>query len=169
MKDLIKLGKIVRPHGVRGEVKVLSDFDDSMLNLKLKNVFIDNQQFNVKSIKFMSESIVLKLDGVESMNDAENFRNKDVFISHNDLNELSDDEYYVDDLIGCEVVLEDGKKVGKLADVNNYGATDILVIKDGTEEILCPLIEGLLVDVDFNSNKIVLNKKKFLEVTVYAD
>ena len=169
MKELVKLGKIVRPHGVRGEVKIMSDFDDTMLSSKLNNVFIDKKQYAVKNMKFVKDSVVLKLEGVETMNDAETFRGKEVFISHDDLNELDDDEYYVEDLIGCNVVFENGKEVGKLSDVNNYGATDILVIKDGTEEIMCPLVEGLLVDVDFDLNKIIINKEKFLEVTVYAD
>ena len=169
MKELVKLGKIVRPHGVRGEVKIMSDFDDTMLSSKLNNVFIDDNSIKVKNVKFMNNCIVLKLEGIDSMNDAESFRGKEVFISHDDLNELSEDEYYVEDLIGCNVVFENGKEVGKLSDVNNYGATDILVIKDGTEEIMCPLVEGLLIDVDFDMNKIIINKEKFLEVTVYAD
>ena len=169
MKEMITLGQIVRPHGVRGEVKVLSDFDETMLNPKLKFVFVDDKKYPVKGLKFLNDSIVLKLDGIENMDQAETFRNKDVFISHDDLVELDDDEYYVEDLVGCSVCFEDGTNLGKLVDIQNYGASDILVLKNGTEETLCTLVEGLILDVMYDKMVIVVDQKKFLEVTTYAD
>lgn len=168
-KELITLGTIVRPHGVRGEVKVLTDFDNSTLNPKLKTVFIDNNPYKVLSKKFLSGGIVLKIDGLNTVEDAESFRNKQVFISHDDLIELDEDEYYIEDLIGCVVCFEDGEQVGKIKDVQNFGASDILVIKNGTEETMCPLVEDLLVEVDLENGTIVVNKTKYLEVTVYED
>lgn len=169
MKDLIALGEIVKPHGVKGELKVLTDFVESDFNSKPKFVFIDGNKTTVHGLKFAKDCILLKLEGINSMNDAENYRGKEIFISHSCLQELGEDEFYSDDLIGCEVFVENGNYVGKLVEVQNYGASDILLIKNGTEEIMCPLIKNLIKDVDFDSAKIVFNEAKFLEVTQYAD
>ena len=169
MKDLIALGEIVKPHGVKGELKVLTDFVEQDFNSKPKFVFIDNVKHDVQGMKFAKDCILLKLSGINTMTDAENFRNKEVLFSHSCLQELDEDEFYSDDLIGCEVFLENEKLVGKLVEVQNYGASDIFLIKNGTEELLCPVVKGLIKDVDFDNAKIVLDEAKYLEVTQYAD
>ena len=169
MNNLITLGKIVRPHGVKGDVKVILSLNDLSFLNKTDVVYINNQPYTIQNVKQVSDGIALKLEGINSMNDAENYRNKDVCVERKYLPQLEENEFYAEDLIGCTLYFENNKEVGKILDIQNYGATDILVIKDGTEEYLCPFLNNLIVDADLTNKKIVINKKAFLEVVDYED
>ena len=169
MNNLITLGKIVRPHGVKGDVKVILSLNDLSFFFIFDVVYINNQPYTIQNVKQVSDGIALKLEGINSMNDAENYRNKDVCVERKYLPQLEENEFYAEDLIGCTLYFENNKEVGKIFDIQNYGATDILVIKDGTEEYLCPFLNNLIVDADLTNKKIVINKKAFLEVVDYED
>ena len=169
MNNLITLGKIVRPHGVKGDVKVILSLNDLSFLNKTDVVYINNQPYTIQNVKQVSDGIALKLEGINSMNDAENYRNKNVCVERKHLQKLDENEFYAEDLIGCTLYFENNKEVGKIFDIQNYGATDILVIKDGTEEYLCPFLNNLIVDADLTNKKIVINKNAFLEVVDYED
>ena len=169
MKNLITLGKIVRPHGVKGDLKVILSLEDLSFLNKTDTVYIQNTPYVIQNVKQVSDGIALKLEGINSMNDAENYRNKDVCVERKYLKELQQNEYYAEDLIGCTLYFEDNKEVGKIFDIQNYGATDILIIKDGTEEYMCPFLNNIIVSADLENKKVTINKKAFLEVVDYED
>lgn len=170
MDKLITLGKIVRPHGVKGDVKIILSLDDLSFLNRTDKVWIDSMQYKVHSIKQVSDGVALNLEGVHSIEDAEKLRNKTVKVERKYLEELKENEYYADDLIGCTLYFDtNNKEIGKISDIQNYGATDILIIKDGTEEYMCPLLDSIFVKVDYDAQKIIINKKAFLEVVDYED
>lgn len=169
MKDKITIGKIVRPHGIKGELKIIPSLEDLSFLYDIEKLYINNIAYAVQNVKFVGEAVVVKLDGINKIEDAEKLRDQNICVSREDLDELSEDEFYTEDLIGCTVCLDQGKTVGKLVDVQNFGATDILVIRDGSEEFLCPLVADLVETVDLDNQKIILNKAKFLEVVEYED
>ena len=170
MKKLITLGKIVRPHGVRGDVKVILSLNDLSFLNKTDILYIDGAPYTIQNVKQVSDGIAIKFESINNMDDAENYRNKDVCVERKYLEELKDNEYYADDLIGCTLYFDaDNKEIGKIADIQNYGATDILIIRDGTEEYMCPLLDTIFVKVNYEERKIIINKKAFLEVVDYED
>ena len=82
---------------------------------------------------------------------------------------LDVNEFYTDDLIGCTILDEFDKRIGKIADIKDYGATSILVIKDGTEEILCPFLMDLFTEINIEYATLIVDRQKFDEVTKYED
>ena len=158
------IGKILKPQGIRGELKIKPQVDE--LNFKqIKTVQIDEKTFTIKSVKLRDEYVFVEFNEIKNRNEAEELRDKNICAPQEELLPLKENEYYVDDLIGCIIKTEDGEKLGKVFDVQNFGASDILTIRDGSEEILCPFLNKVFVDVDTQNKVIVVSKKHFLEVT----
>lgn len=162
------IGKILKPQGIRGELKIKPQVDEQNF-LNLKSVVIDGKVHTIQSASARDGFVYAFFEEVKDRNDAETLRDKDIIAPQEDLLPLKEDQYYVDDLIGCEVVTEEEEKLGKVVDVLNFGASDILTIKDGSEETMCPFLSKVFLTVDAQNKKIVVNKKRFLEVTQSED
>lgn len=163
------VGKIVKPQGVKGEIKVLpllSNIDDIK---RFKSVFIAAKEYTVLKTRVHEGFAYMLLDGVSDRDMAEALRNNDIEVNREDLAPLEKDEYYIVDLIECSLFNESGEKLARVTDVVNYGASDILVLRDGSEEILCPYVKGLFKQVDIENKKIVVDEKRFKELTESED
>lgn len=137
---LVRIGKIERPHGVRGLVLLRPDWKES-LSLRPKiSAFIDEAQFTIKTVKKGSKGIILGFEGIEDRNMAEKLRGKVLSILRSDLPPLDDDEFYYDDIIGLDVYLLDGSRVGKVKTMF-HAATDILVIEGKFGEVMVPVVD----------------------------
>jgi 16S rRNA processing protein RimM len=162
----VAIGKISKPHGVKGELKVLPDtFDDGIFK-KLKSVFIDEKTFILEYAKIAGGYIILKLEGVDDMNAAELFRNKEIQIEKGQRLKLPDGFHYISDLIGCGVYVGE-KRIGGLVDVLQNGAADVYVVDGGESEIMFPALENLLTRIDTDNKIIVLDEKRFGETAVF--
>ena len=167
MKTVV--GEIVKPQGIRGEIKIKPLVDDANYFNDLSVFFVENNKFTKKSCRVHQGFVYLSLNEIKDRDTAETLRNKFIEVEKDDLPKLKDGQYYITDLENCEIFFEDGEEVGKVVAVENYGASDILQIQVGTEEILCPFLEDVFVDVDIVNKKITVNKKRFLEVTQSED
>ena len=147
----IKIGKLVNFHGVRGEVKILSDSDflDERFQAG-KTVEIGGKVLTIASYRTHKNFHLLKFEGVSNMNDIIHLKGKDVFIEdHSEELALDDNEYHVRDIVGLTVInLDDNTELGKISDVMFTGANDVWVI-DGEREYLIPYIEQVVKTVDF--------------------
>jgi len=159
------VGKIVKPQGVKGEIKVEPLVPNEECFRGFKKVFIDDKQYVIENIRVHQGFVYLFLQGVNDRNIVEKMRNKKIEIDKEDLPKLEDKQYYIADLEECVVYFENGDKAGKIVEVNNYGASDILTIMDGTEEILCPFLPYIFTEVDVKNKRIVANKERFIEIT----
>ncbi len=147
----IKIGKLVNFHGVRGEVKLLSDSDFLEERFKAgKTVEIGSEELTIESYRTHKNFHMLKFEGVSNMNDIIHLKGKDVFIEENTEElALDDNEYHVRDIVGLTVInLDDNTELGKISDVIFTGANDVWVI-DGEREYLIPYIEQVVKTVDF--------------------
>ncbi len=158
------IGKILKPQGIRGELKIKPFVDEENFK-QLKTVLIDQKEFNIKSVSARDGFVFASFLEIKDRNEAETFRDKDVCVSQDDLLPLKENEFFVDDLIGSVIFDENGEKIGKIKDVQNFGASDIIVIRDGSEEILCPFLNKVFVSVDTKNKVVTVSKKHFLEVT----
>ena len=116
MEDLLKVGVITTTHGVRGEVKVYPTTDEPERFLELDYVLLDTgrelRKLEIKNVKFFKNLVILKFKGVDNINDIEKYKGRDLWIPRKEGQELEEDEYYIADLLGMSVVLEDGQEFG---------------------------------------------------------
>ena len=153
MEDRFQVGVITTTHGVRGEVKVFPTTDDVKRFKRLKKVILDTGKeekiLEVEGARFMKNLVLLKFKGYDSINDIEKYKGCSLYVTREDAVRLRKDEYFVADLIGMEVFLEDGSAFGKLTDVMTTGANDVYVITSADRrEILVPAIKDCILSVD---------------------
>jgi 16S rRNA processing protein RimM len=163
MINYLKVGQIVNTHGVRGEVKVYPLTDDLKRFDKLKFVFIKSgdqyKKVQVQGVKYVKAMAVLKLSGIESMNDAEKYRDMYIYIDRENAIKLPEDTYFIADLIGMDVLDGSGNPLGKLTNVISTGSNDVYEIKpEAGKSFLIPAIGDVVKDVD------VVNKKMVVEL-----
>ena len=167
MEDLLKVGVITTTHGVRGEVKVYSTTDGPERFLELEYVLLDTgrelRRLEIKNVKFFKNLVILKFDGVDNINDIEKYKGRSLWIPREEGSELSEDEYYIADLLGMTVVLEDGTEFGTLKDVMETGANDVYIIDSKDHgEVLLPAIKECILDVDIDKNIMTIHLMKGL-------
>lgn len=155
MKEFLKVGQITNTHGVKGELKVYPLTDDIKRFRKLKTVLIDNEERKIVWCKPQTDKVIMKIEGVETMEQATALKSKYLFIKREDAVKLPENSYFVADLIGCSVYDENGVELGRLDDVIFTGSNDVYWVK-GKEEILVPALKDIVVKVDIDEKKIII-------------
>lgn len=159
MKDFMSVGQIGKTHGIKGEVKVFS-LTDSLERFKtIKDVYIDGEIRKVEGCKLQSDKVILKIEGIDSIEQAETYRNKYLMVKREDAIKLSEGSYYVADIMGCSVFEEGGEELGKVFDVLNTPGNDVYWVK-GKKEVLIPVLKDIIVSIDVNKHKIVIKPVK---------
>lgn len=164
MEKFLEIGKIVNTRGLDGTLKISPLTDDIKRFLKLKKVYMDNISFKVLKASVSGNFAYLKLENVSGVENAQKFKEKYVLVDRENAVELKKDEYFIADLIGLNVLTDDGINLGILTDIDNFGSKDIYTIKGKKEHTFC-LIENLILSVD--DEKIILNSKILKEVLVW--
>lgn len=162
--EYIEFGKIVNTHGIKGEVKIYSYTDNPSNILKLKKVYIENNEYQVERIRLASNMFILKLKGIDRIEDTVSIKNKEIYREVLKKEKESTDEFFVRDLIGLDVVDEEENKIGILSDVINTGANDIYIVKrEAQKELLLPAIKQVVKNIDIKNKKIVVKIMEGLE------
>lgn len=167
MEQFLRVGVISSTHGVRGEVKVFPTTDDPNRFLDLERVIMETGKeqklLEIQGVKFFKQFVILKFKGIDNINDIERYKGCELYVSREDAVPLEEDEYYIADLIGMKVVLEDGKEFGTLKDVMETGANDVYVI-DSKEhgEVLIPAIMDCVLDIDVEEQLMTIHLMKGL-------
>ncbi len=157
--DRLRVGVITSPHGVHGEVNVFPTTDDPKRFLDLKKIYLDTKkeliECEIKSVKFFKNMVILSFNGMDDRNDIEKYRQCDLLIDREDAMELGEDEYFICDLIGLDIIDEDGKKIGVLKDVMTSAANDVYVVeKNDDEELLIPALRDCILDTNLEEGYI---------------
>lgn len=163
MEDKFEIGKIVNTFGIKGEVKILPYTEDVNSFKKMKHIYVNDLKIKIQSVKFHKNFVILKLEGIDDMTSAENLRNSMIKIERKK-EKLPENTYYIKDLIGLEVITDDGvNTLGVVKDIYNTGANDIYTIetKEG-KEILLPAIKEVIKEVDIENRKIIVHILKGL-------
>ena len=153
MEDRFQVGVITSTHGVRGEVKVFPTTDDSKRFKRLKEVILDTGKeekvLEIEGVKFFKNMVILKFKGYDNINDIEKYRQCSLYVTRANAVRLRRNEYFVADLIGMDVFLEDGSHFGTLKDVMETGANDVYVMETLTgKEVLVPAIKDCILKVE---------------------
>ena len=162
MEEYFEIGQIVNTHGVRGNVKIKPFTDDIRRFDKLKTIYISQKneliEFVIQEVKYSKNSVLLKLEGIDTVEEAENYRNCYVKINRKNAVKLEKDSYFIADLLNCEVFTENGDMLGKIDDVFSTGSNDVYVVKDELgKQILIPAIKSVVKHVDIENKKITIN------------
>lgn len=152
MKDMLQVGAITSTHGLQGEVKVFPTTDDPKRYSQLKEVWLDTGkemlELEIQRVKYFKQFVIVKFKGIDRIEDVERYVKKSLYVTRENAVELEEDEYFIADLIGLNVIDEDGKKLGTLSDVLATGANDVYVVTEGDSEILIPAIGDCILEVN---------------------
>ncbi|MBQ9065432.1 MAG: ribosome maturation factor RimM [Blautia sp.] len=168
MEDFLKVGTITTTHGVHGEVKVYPTTDSPERFLELERVFAvtgqGREQLTIQNVKFFKNMVILKFKEFDNINDIIKYKGADLVIPREEGAGLMEDEYYIADLIGMDVFLEDGTAYGTLIDVMETGANDVYIVKrsDG-KEILLPAIHDCIKEVNPENGRMTVHLMKGLD------
>ena len=163
--DRLTVAIIVKPQGIRGEVKIKALCDSAEDLLGVKKVYIDGVEYGVIGVRAQGEIGYISLKGVFDRNAAELLRGKEIEAERSDMPELPEGTYYIADLTGCEVVTSSGESVGEVISVTP-ARTDIYTLKTPKGELSFAAAEGVIETVDIQNKVITVNKKRFKEVSV---
>lgn len=160
--DVIAIGKISKPVGTRGEVKILPLTDDMQRFTPLQAAWIGRDAAHVELKKIVKKRIdakhvVLQLQGIETIEEAERIKNFYLFIQQEDAVTPRPGSFFIDDIIGCEVVTEEQAVVGVITDVLSLPMNDVWVVKKGSKEILLPAVKAIIRQVDVESKRIMVH------------
>ena len=161
VEQYISIGKIVRPHGIRGELKVVSltgwpEQFTQYQSLYVERVEGGGEWFVVEKSRPQGEQIILKLSGIDDREKAEFFRGRFLNIRKEESPTLPENFYYVSDLIGLKVYTSQGKRIGTVVDVMEMPAQDIYVVDMGGKEILVPAVKFFVKKVDIEQKRIII-------------
>jgi len=144
----LEIGGIARAHGIRGEVIVHTHDPDSEILGEVSEIWIGGAVHKVLQARGTPHrGWILALEGIATRNDAELLKGKVVEVDREAL-ELSDADVLLDDMIGCKVVLPDGREWGTIAAIEMGTVQDLLVIHDGEVERMLPLVDQFVTNID---------------------
>ncbi|QAT40178.1 ribosome maturation factor RimM [Clostridium sp. JN-9] len=155
MEQFITIGEIINSHGVHGELKILPLTDDLKRFRKLKKVYIDNNEKMVSWCKLQSDKVILKIEGIDTINDAIKYKTKLLKVQRKDAVKLSEGRYYEADIIDCNVEDENGVYLGKINEIIHTGSNDVYWIK-GEKELLIPALRSVVIKMDVENSKIII-------------
>lgn len=166
MDRRILIGKVASAHGIKGDVKVVCYADDADLLFRDAGVYTGETTQDRVVLSFKSEPkpnlFIAAIEGVSDRNAAEAARGTALYIDRADLPEAEEGLIYHMDLEGMEVVSADGKAMGKVLRVQNFGAGDLLEIQGKKESYYLPFAAPYLVGVDKDAKRVVMNEPDVL-------
>lgn len=167
MEKYLEIGQIVNTFGIKGQVKIVPFTDDITRFDELKEIYVEKKNelklFQIEQVNYKKNMVILKLKGIETVEEAEKLRNCYLKIDRKNAKKLPKDTYFIVDLLGLDVYTDEGKLLGKVDDIYNAGSSDIYVVKDELgKQILLPAIRDVLKEVDLENQKIIVHLIKGL-------
>ena len=159
--EYIEIGQIVNTNGLKGVVKVNPFTDDISKFEELKYIYIqlksELKKVKIEQVRYNKNQVLLKLEGIDSIEEAEKYRNFYLKIEKKSQEELGEDTYYIVDLIGINVYSENDEYLGTIEDVFPTGSNDVYVVKDNLgKQILVPAIAEVGNEGELKNKKMVI-------------
>jgi 16S rRNA processing protein RimM len=168
MEDLLQIGVITSTHGIKGEVKVFPTTDDNNRFKKLKDCFVEYKNemlpMKAKGCKFFKNMVILRFEGIDDINEVEKYKQCKLYVDREHAVPLGEDEYFMTDLIGMQVVTDEGRELGNLQEIIPTGANDVYVVVDeDKKELLLPAIKECILSVDMAKKLMMVHLMKGME------
>ncbi len=159
--NFLETGKIVGTHGIRGQVRIQPWCDSPEFLCSFKKLYLDQngqESITVSTAKPHGNVVVATIKGVESIEAAEKYRNRVLYINRKDV-KLEAGRYFISDLLDCRVFDADSdEELGIISDVSETGANDVWHIKRGEKEYLIPNIPDVVINVDIDAERVVIRQ-----------
>ncbi|VAX30158.1 16S rRNA processing protein RimM [hydrothermal vent metagenome] len=164
--EWVPVGTIPRTHGLKGEFKFHPFVTEpgilnNLNHLKLKGGSAQETEFDVESLRGMPGKLIVKLKGINNIDDAEAYTGQTVLAPETGFKELPKGEYYWFQVLGLNVYDEDGHHYGQVTDIIETGSNDVYVVQDSTredsKEILIPMIDWVVKNIDIEEKKLVFD------------
>ncbi len=173
MLEYLSVGYVLKPQGIRGEVKVepLTDYIGRFDELSTLYVKIGDQYRPLRIIarKYRGNHVYLQLEGCHNRDQAESLRGQYLWIPRDKARDLPKDTFFIADIIGCAVYTTEGKLLGHVDRVIHTGSNDVYVTKGPVGEILIPGLKKVVLDVDIKSKKIIVAMEELEGLLPNAD
>lgn len=159
----LQVGAITSTHGIKGEVKVFPTTDDPERYDSLKEVFLDTGKellpLHVEHVKYFKQYVIVKFKEFKDINEIEPYKGRNIYVDREHAVELEEDEYFVADIIGLDVVSDEGKAIGTVSDVMFLpGANDVYEVTTAEgKQLLIPAIEDCILDIDLDENVMTIH------------
>lgn len=161
MTEFLNVGKIVNTHGIRGEVRVISqtDFPEERYRKGQRlTLFRENKtplELTVAGHRKHKNFDLLTFEGYPTINDVEPLRDGILKVSKDELSELTENEYYYHEIIGLTVIDEQARELGKIKEILSPGANDVWVVqRKGKKDALIPYIESVVKQIDLDKGEV---------------
>ncbi|WCK56836.1 ribosome maturation factor RimM [Aneurinibacillus sp. Ricciae_BoGa-3] len=165
MANYYTVGKLVNTQGIRGEVRVVSETDFPEERYRKGQVLYlfhptlkEPLPLTIEDARQHKNFYILSFKGYHNINDVEKFKGGILKISEADRGTLEEGEFYFHDILGCEIVTEEGELLGTVKEILQPGANDVWVVKRGKEsDVLIPYIEDVVKQIDISNKRIVIH------------
>jgi 16S rRNA processing protein RimM len=157
-KDLLPIGRVVKPHGVKGKIKV-DYFGEDLNHFPLyREVFIKDhvgrlQAYDILEAVPQPPRLILRLKGIERIEEVEPLVGREIFIEKRSLPDLKEGEHYWFEILGMVVETEKGKRIGRVREIFPTGANDVYVVEGKRREIFLPATEEVIQSIDIKKGK----------------
>ena len=157
--DMLRIGVVTKPHGLKGEVKVFPTTSDPERFKDCDEVYLVTKNelltLHVEGVKYFKKQVILKFKEFGRIEDVEGFHQCDLMVTRDEAIELGEGEYFLYDVPGCTVVSDTGETIGEVTDVLETGANAVFVIKTNEgNEVLFPVIDECILKVDVENKRI---------------
>ena len=159
------LGRVLRPHGVRGElrVEVLTAYPERVVSAMV--VYLGRQPddaasavaYTVEGVRTHHQYLIIKLEGISGRDAADLLRDHYVMIGLDDAIPLEEDEFYLFQAIGLEVYADDGEHLGHVTEILETGANDVYIVHGPRGEVLLPAIDECILDIDLDAKRMTVH------------
>ena len=162
MDNLLQVGAILDTHGLRGEVKVFPTTDDPGRYDYLEDVILEDKSGKqitlvVEKVRYFKNLVIVKFKDLDNINDVEQYKKCNLYVTRENAVELEEDEYFVAALIGLMAKTDEGEELGQIKDVLTTGANDVYVIDTKEGELLVPAIHDCVQEVDLEAGVMTLH------------
>ena len=158
------VGRILRPHGMRGEVEaeILTDYPERFSLLKTVYLGEGHTPVTLEGYRMHGRRILLTLAGTDHRDKADKYRGDLIYVPIDEAIPLGEDEYYLYEIVGLETWTTEGEYLGRIEEVLHTGSNDVYVVKDGDREVLIPALSDVVLDVDVDAGRIEVRLMKGL-------
>lgn len=150
-KELIDVAQIVNTHGLRGEIKIYPRTDYPEFFEEISGVYLeDNSYYKITSVKYHKNMVILKLKGINTVDEAEALRNKVLYVPRSVFDDLPEGTYLIADIIGLEV-FEEETNYGKITDCIQTGSNDVYIVeKEDEKPLLIPALKNVIEEINIS-------------------
>jgi len=166
LSDLILIGHVIRPHGLTGLLRIVSYAQSRETFLKAGSVFLSREDElysrKVISIRPHGSVYLLRLSGMNSIDQAEAFRGAGILIRKDSVAKKDEDEFFWNELLGLDVYLITGQYLGVLKDIFPTGSNDVYVVENQGKEFMIPAVHEVVREIDIPKKRMVISPVKGL-------